>query len=62
MGFTSANGFNKRFSGSAGTISMSRDLFRLHRGLDFFRIFRCTSPDPVSTSQLAKSAGGLLLP
>ena len=39
MGFTSVNGFEQKISGSAGTISMSRDLFRLHRGLDFFRIF-----------------------
>ena len=39
MGFTSVNGFEQKISGSAGTISMSRDLFRLHRGLDFFRLF-----------------------
>jgi 1,3-beta-glucan synthase len=39
MGFTSVNGFEQKISGSAGTISMSRDLFRLHRGLDFFRVF-----------------------
>ena len=39
MGFTSVNGFEQKISGSSGTISMSRDLFRLHRGMDSFRIF-----------------------
>ena len=39
MGFTSVNGFEQKISGSSGTISMSRDLFRLHRGMDTFRIF-----------------------
>lgn len=39
MGFTSVNGFEQKISGSSGTISMSRDLFRLHRGLDSLRIF-----------------------
>ena len=38
MGFTSVNGFEQKISGSAGTISMSRDVFRLHRSMDFFRI------------------------
>ena len=39
MGFTSVNGFEQKISGSSGTISMSRDLFRLHRGMDAFRVF-----------------------
>ena len=38
MGFTSVNGFEQKISGSAGTISMSRDIYRLHRSMDFFRI------------------------
>jgi len=38
MGFTSVNGFEQKISGSAGTISMSRDIHRLHRSMDFFRI------------------------
>ena len=39
MGFTSVNGFEQKISGSSGTISMSRDLFRLHRGMDMLRVF-----------------------
>ncbi len=39
MGFTSVNGFEQKISGSSGTISMSRDLFRLHRGMDSARVF-----------------------
>jgi callose synthase len=39
MGFTSVNGFEQKISGSSGTISMSRDLFRLHKGMDALRIF-----------------------
>jgi len=39
MGFTSVNGFEQKISGSSGTISMSRDLFRLHKGMDSLRIF-----------------------
>ena len=39
MGFTSVNGFEQKISGSSGTISMSRDMFRLHRGMDSLRIF-----------------------
>ena len=38
MGFTSVNGFEQKISGSAGTISMSRDVYRLHRSMDFFRM------------------------
>lgn len=38
MGFTSVNGFEQKISGSAGTISMSRDVYRLHRSMDFFRV------------------------
>jgi len=39
MGFTSVNGFEQKISGSSGTISMSRDLFRLHKGMDALRVF-----------------------
>ena len=38
MGFTSVNGFEQKISGSAGTISMSRDVYRLHRSMDMFRM------------------------
>ena len=39
MGFTSVNGFEQKISGSSGTISMSRDLYRLHKGMDALRVF-----------------------
>ena len=33
------NGFEQKISGSSGTISMSRDLYRLHKGMDALRVF-----------------------
>ena len=39
MGFTSVNGFEQKISGSSGTISMSRDIHRLHKGMDSLRVF-----------------------